>query len=412
MPALLVLSLCLAHSRPPLAHVLVPPQLPRRNYTLAPPRPYVLEEDNFHECIHDAPHLQDLIAKNLARSAKLMADHSSIAQHQFHADQLSTPESIRIVISKQDLEVAERYCTTAGESRPDLTTNGKFLTCMADEVLTVAKKDLLLNQLLPTALARLTSRIKVNRYTSNLIVARQACSYFSIPDSHSTTGVPEADFVLYVAAGPINGSTTLAWAGSCQADPTTGRPTAGCVNIDPDHLEYSSAAGYDQLIDTVVHEIMHALGFSAAMFAVPSRYGTTTRRGKPVTQLVTEGIVREARDFTGCASLDGVELEDEGTGGSVGSHLERRLYKDELMTAVGGTQLSRLSLKMLEDLGVGYTVDLSTAEQMTWGRLPAAGSTPNRATLPSAVEIRTSASTRPQARHSARAPATALVRAR
>jgi hypothetical protein len=52
--------------------------------------------------------VQDLIAKNLARSAKLMADHPSIAQHQFHAARLSTPESIRIVVSTQDLEVAER----------------------------------------------------------------------------------------------------------------------------------------------------------------------------------------------------------------------------------------------------------------------------------------------------------------
>jgi leishmanolysin len=369
VPALLVL--CLVHSRPLHAHVLIPPQ-PRRNYTLAPPRPYVLEEDNFHECIHDAAHVQDLIAKNLARSAKLMADHPSIAQHQFHAAQSSTPESIRIVVSTQDLEVAEQYCPVMGHSRPDLT-NGESLTCMASEVLTAAKKDLLLNQLLPTALARLTSRIKVKRYTSNLVVSRQACLYFTIPDSHSTTGVPEADFVLYVAAGPINGSTTLAWAGSCQSDPTTGRPTVGCINIDPDHLEYSNAAGYETLIDTIAHEIMHALGFSAAMFAIPSRYGTTTRRGKPVKQLVTEGIVAEAQDFTGCASLDGVELEDEGTGGSVGSHFERRLYKDELMTAAGGTQLSRLSLKMLEDLNVGYTVDLSTAEQMIWGRLTGCG---------------------------------------
>jgi hypothetical protein len=366
-----LLVICLVLSRPAQGHALVPQQLPRRNYTLAPPRPYALEEDKLHECIHDAPHVQSLLSKDLARSAMLMANHPSTAQHQFRAAQASTPESIRIFVSTQDLETPSQYCSNAGQSRPDFT--GMYLTCTANEVLTAAKKDLLLNQLLPTALARLTSRIKVNRYTSNLVVSRQACSYFTIPDSHSTTGVPDADFVLYVASGPISGTATLAWAGSCQSDSTTGRPIVGRVNIDPEHLDFSSAAGYEQQIDTVVHEMMHALGFSSAMFAIPSRYGTTTRRGKPVKQLVTNGIVAEARDFTGCASLDGVELEDEGTGGSVGSHLERRLYKDELMTAAGGTQLSRLSLKMLEDLAVGYTVDLSTAEQMTWGRLTGCG---------------------------------------
>jgi leishmanolysin len=314
-----------------------------------------------HVCIHDSEAVQRLIAHDHARSAHVQQGESAHREGRHFVAQ--APESIRFVISTQDLELSSQYCTAAGDTRPDF--QGATLTCAASDVLTTAKKDLLLNQVLPVALERLAARIKVTRLTSNLMVGSFGCSGFTVPAAHKSTGVPNADFVLYVAAGPISGSSTLAWAGSCQSD-SNGRPIVGRANFDPQFLTYTSAADLEQQIDTATHELTHALGFSSGSFG-GNRSTTTTKRGKTVKQLVMPGVVAAARTFTGCSTLDGVELEDEGSAGSAGSHLERRLYKDDIMTAAGGSQISALTLQVLQDLNVGYTVDLNTAETMSWG---------------------------------------------
>jgi hypothetical protein len=99
------------------------------------------------------------------------------------------PESIRFVISTQDLELSSQYCTAVGDTRPDF--QGATLTCAASDVLTAAKKDLLLNQVLPVALERLAARIKVARLTSNLMVGSRGCSGFTVPAAHKSTGGAE-----------------------------------------------------------------------------------------------------------------------------------------------------------------------------------------------------------------------------
>ncbi|CCW71254.1 unnamed protein product [Phytomonas sp. Hart1] len=69
----------------------------------------------------------------------------------------------------------------------------------------------------------LRHNIRVDQLTGKI------CSEFTVPESHHTTGVPDTDFVLYVAAG----STELgvnAWAVKCQLD-ASGRPIVGVANI-------------------------------------------------------------------------------------------------------------------------------------------------------------------------------------
>ena len=44
-------------------------------------------------------------------------------------------------------------------------------------------------------------------------------------------------------------------------------------------------------------------------------------------------VVQAVRRHFNCSSLAGAEVENDGGGGSAGSHWERRVYMDEFMTA-------------------------------------------------------------------------------
>jgi hypothetical protein len=73
-------------------------------------------------------------------------------------------------------------------------------------------------------------------------------------------------------------------------------------------------------------------------------------------------------------------LEDEGTEGTQGNHLEKRVFGNEIMTASAkeGYKLSKFSLSILQDSGwysylyfvfnFRYVVDFSKAEQINWGK--------------------------------------------
>ncbi|KAK7282348.1 hypothetical protein RIF29_11034 [Crotalaria pallida] len=75
-------------------------------------------------------------------------------------------------------------------------------------------------------------------------------------------GVPDADLVLLVTTRPTTGNT-LAWAVACERD-QWGRAIAGHVNVAPRHL---TAEAETLLSATLIHEVMHVLGFDPHAFA-------------------------------------------------------------------------------------------------------------------------------------------------
>ena len=82
-------------------------------------------------------------------------------------------------------------------------------------------------------------------------------------------GVEETDFLLYVSAVSstrCQNQDTIAYAAHCQQEAELDRPIAGHVNICPSAL---STHLHDQeiLLSTIKHEILHALGFSAGLYA-------------------------------------------------------------------------------------------------------------------------------------------------
>ena len=165
------------------------------------------------------------------------------------------------------------------------------------------------------------------------------------------TGIPNADLIVYVtlSAGNICGGSTLAYASACQVDQND-RPIVGNINFCPFNAT-RSADPFQRLHDqeTALHELIHVLGFSSPLFALfrdasgsprtprcPSAPGCTdadapgdppfnassgsfvvspstvlasTRRGAPIRFVATPSVRAVARDYFGCATVAGGELE-------------------------------------------------------------------------------------------------------
>ncbi|CAA0831586.1 Unknown protein, partial [Striga hermonthica] len=169
-----------------------------------------------------------------------------------------------------------------------------------------------------------------------------------LPRGYVEEGVADADLVLLVTTRPTTGNT-LAWAVACERD-QWGRAIAGHVNVAPRHL---TAEAETLLSATLIHEVMHVLGFDPHAFA---HFRDERKRRR------TQVHCAFSENFTG------LELEDGGGRGTSGSHWEKRLLMNEIMTGSVDTRsvVSRMTLALLEDSG-WYRANYSSADHLEWG---------------------------------------------
>ncbi len=213
----------------------------------------------------------------------------------------------------------------------------------------------------------------------------------------------DTDFVLFVSAKATRtcGPSVLGYALSCKHDEIE-RPVMGRANFCPNSLKLDER---EKALNVALHEIMHALGFSKNYFwrwrhpdtlepltprdadGLPSGDNTAScnfndvyfpssaiaqtfaERGfdqcaekadrfdnnNCVTKIVTPRSVEAAKWYTGCDSMQGIELENQvsGTCHNTGSHMEQRVYEGNLMTPLITLRpgMSGPVLAMMEDSG-------------------------------------------------------------
>ncbi|KAK7199356.1 major surface protease gp63 [Novymonas esmeraldas] len=273
---------------------------------------------------------------------------------------------IRIAVFTYDVANSSRYCTEAGQLRPDM--KGDTVICGPDDVLTDTKKQRLLEFLIPSAVRMHEERLSVQRERGNIVVDQRTfedsnCREFSIPASHMREGVADADFVLYVAAGATF-NEVFAWAAMCQYF-TNGRPSVGVANVSPKYITDDP-----QRTRVIAHEILHALGFNYDVFEEQGMVGyVDSLRGKSdVPVIVSPLVAAQARAHFGCEEQPFLELEDMGGEGTELSHWKQRSMKDDLMagTTVAGIY-SAMTIAAMEDMGF-YKGNYSMAEPMMYGR--------------------------------------------
>ncbi|XP_076903290.1 uncharacterized protein LOC143558325 [Bidens hawaiensis] len=221
--------------------------------------------------------------------------------------------------------------------------------------------------------------LAVERVRGNLrLSGYSACGQdggVQLPRAYVEEGVADADLVLLVTTRPTT-VNTLAWAVACERD-QWGRAIAGHVNVAPRHL---TAEAETLLSATLIHEVMHVLGFDPHAFTHfrderKRRRSQVTEEtmdekiGRMVTRVVLPHVIMHARHHYGTfsESFTGLELEDGGGRGTSGSHCEKRLLMNEIMTGSVDTRsvVSKMTLALLEDSG-WYEANYSMADRLDW----------------------------------------------
>lgn len=223
-------------------------------------------------------------------------------------------------------------------------------------------------------------RLSVYPFKSNLILAGvEECASIKIPEEHKTEGLP-ADIILYVYGNNYEGEYWVARAGACFLE---GYPYNNVIagRIEINSSQYNLGLSFEDKMQTVIHEIFHILGFSNSLFQYfVKEDGTsytsdeltlfTSLRGKEVVMLTTPTVVKRSQEGFGCSDMLGIELEDSGGSGTIGSHWEKRImFNDFMIGDIGPTDIiySDISFAVLQDSG-WYKVNWNYTDSIAYGR--------------------------------------------
>ncbi|ORC84926.1 surface protease GP63 [Trypanosoma theileri] len=281
-------------------------------------------------------------------------------------------EALRIRVSIEDLK-KENYCASTGETRKDFL-DGQNAPCTPNDFMMPGKEKAIKDDILPAAIKLHTDRLQVQRMKTPLQVPKfnelSVCSHFTIPSGHyAPNGVENADFVLYVAAGPSKNTNHSSWAVTCAIDDQSKRPIVGAMNIHPMHADFTRVN-----VRLAAHELAHALGFDYERMKERgmTRYSSSYHDNRAV--IISAKVLEKARDHYSCLSIEEVELEHTAEG-NITSHWNRSNMKDELMSMVskvghieGIGYYTALTIAAFHDMKF-YRGNFNMSEKMSWGYL-------------------------------------------
>ncbi|XP_031707198.1 leishmanolysin-like peptidase 2 [Anarrhichthys ocellatus] len=201
-------------------------------------------------------------------------------------------------------------------------------------------------------------------------------------------GLPDTDFLLYLHVQATDKCRAephvSAYAVHCQTDPC-GRPLAGVVVICRDRLTEATYS-HQATVQTVIHELFHALGFSKELFNTWRDCSSTSQVGAGCSprgrvthsdasgqmRIYTPSVISALRRHLGSTDPElGGPLENlDVPPGRVSSHWESRVLQGSVMAALLGdpttVRIDPVTLAALQDTG-WYSVDLSRAQSLIWG---------------------------------------------
>lgn len=218
--------------------------------------------------------------------------------------------------------------------------------------------------------------LRVKQQHAITFVPPSACgSYVTIPANYSGVQA-DIDLLIFVSAEKNQTARYIGRAFPCCLSPVDGRPTIGYMGFNTAFMALVESS-FEYYTRVAMHELMHILALNPDLF--PHFVSTTPTQviSEGRTYIATPKVVSFVRNHLNCSNAPGALLEDEGGVGSAGSHFERSMFGNELMTSqiAPRTALSGLTLALLEDSG-WYLVSTETAEILLWGRSQGCGFPP------------------------------------
>ncbi|XP_062239668.1 ciliated left-right organizer metallopeptidase [Platichthys flesus] len=221
------------------------------------------------------------------------------------------------------------------------------------------------------------------------------CDIYPEPDSPlravlrpEGAGLPNTDFLLYLHTQSTDKCraepSVLAYAVHCQTD-AQGRPVAGVVVICRDRLS-EAAYNHQATVQTVIHELFHALGFSRDLYHTWKDCSSSSQglgsgcspRGKVVhsdgsgqMRIYTSSVLSALQTHLTSSDPElGGPLENLDAPGRASSHWEARVLRGSIMAAEledpATVRIDPVTLAALQDTG-WYRVELSRAQSLVWG---------------------------------------------
>ncbi|KAL4471907.1 hypothetical protein ABPG73_001157 [Tetrahymena malaccensis] len=205
-----------------------------------------------------------------------------------------------------------------------------------------------------------------------------------------TLGIADSDLHLYFSFSDDSTSSTIADAGYCnlQSTYTYIRPNFGRVEFNIANIQYKPGdlKSYQSHLNTVLHEIIHILGFIFQSFdqwydkeandflgqeGLNKILESQNLRGIDTYILGSPNVQETARKYYNCSTLFGQQLENQGGEGSKNYHWERTIIRNELMTASAlsdSVKLSIFTVALLKDTGYWDDVNENLSDSIYWGK--------------------------------------------
>ena len=176
------------------------------------------------------------------------------------------------------------------------------------------------------------------------------------------------DLLIFPVINSDMGDYVLAQAWTCLILTSNMRPLVGIVEIsDNFSLDKSDTSNYMKFL--LLHELSHVLGFHPYYFEELNMIYTERKNGITRDYINSTKVMEKAKLHFNCNNLKGVELENQGEDGSLGSHWEARYMLGDYMISTDYIEntISDITLAFFEDTGL-YKVNYYTGGLFRFGK--------------------------------------------
>ena len=189
-------------------------------------------------------------------------------------------------------------------------------------------------------------------------------------DSELNTGFIQYDLLIFpmVDSDSSLSNNVLAAATPCIIASNNYKPMGGVVLINK-NLSFQKYDSIFYMKNLLFHELTHVLGFHPIFFEYLNLIYSETINNEKYYYINSPKVLEKAKIHFGCDTLKGLQLENQGQAGSVGSHWESRYMLGDYMISSDYTEvvISDITLALLEDTGF-YKINYYTGGLFRFGK--------------------------------------------